>query len=962
MFHLAISLILVIIFILSNNPLIYASKEIPDNLALISINQICSKPNNLPEEQFNRLKNCLRIIKDGSNNKIDLAQELEELSSIGTDGAFAIPVLVWLFRRNDHMSDLASKMILQMGQPAIPYLRKALNSRFYDMTTRIKLLLYELDTENQDKYFNELIQATKSVNAQERRIAMYCLSKIRGIDKVLANIYIEALTDEEDQITNEAGRYLSDHVYSLKSTLMNELQDSNPLKSVRIIKILWITATHEEQNFYTNTLLSLIPRASEKERRVITSTMLAYGITDIPQITDEILNVLNDRDFLKTNWHIFVTSNNNDVSLISILHSNKFYAKINALLILSKRNQYSPVFNSILISGLKSNDLEIVKHTVTVLSNLFGYVGDDENTDINEYNFYDLFSLISLIKSYEYSFACDLFLKYLDNLSIVNEIENLPDIDINDLNPHLNVNTMQHGNNSLDIQIHPEIISEDFILVQSFIHEKFMREVVFAFNLMKSNLNFYLENSSQIFIPERSETQIIFDHLLSKNIFTYQNGIMVLNKDINKEEKLDVEWINILLLNQIYSGIFNKRPSFDIAARYRYQNLMEPLADLLGKEEKLAQDAGYLLKTWGQKAEQVLVEKCNSQDPILALRANGFLFCSKNIIDKTPHINAIRMALNSRNSKLREVATDILLTTISPLPKHTIPLLIEALGLERRNSERVNVALRYAGKEALPYLKEALNHKNPKIATMVMGILARNYGNKKEFVPLLGEAFAKGNHQVKIAAVKALEDIGPDAIAAAHFIIPGLGSDRQMEHRCKTALKYMGEGVVDTLIEYGITSKNEKVALISHDMLVRFGVNREKNILPLLNIIKDTNHPLRAVALRELADLGELANDATDYLIEMIEALQGRDKETAIWALSLIASGDTRTINLLLKYLEDPNSRIKATACHCLGGFGPKAKAAIPTLERLAKEGHGSVRSLAKEALKNIKKGLSSPL
>ena len=306
---------------------------------------------------------------------------------------------------------------------------------------------------------------------------------------------------------------------------------------------------------------------------------------------------------------------------------------------------------------------------------------------------------------------------------------------------------------------------------------------------MKDNLNFYFENNSQIILEDQFETKANFDSLISKGIFVSEDSktwnIKERTSDIEKE---DIRWFNIAILTQIYPNILVKRPFVSEITKVRYQSLLSPLVNLMGKEELTAAKAGLLLRVWDYKAIYALKAVCNSDNKILALRANGILLYFERLEDKKPHLDFIGKSLKDSNPKMREIATDMLILSIVP-PEHNIPFIIEALALDERNSTRANASLYFAGETAIPYLEKAIHHENPKVAVKAMGVLARNSKNPEKYVPALGKAYKEGSYQIKIGAAKALEDIG---FAAAPYLIPGLGGDRKLSHRTKLALQYIG--------------------------------------------------------------------------------------------------------------------------------------------------------------------------
>ncbi len=781
-------LIITILLFYCNNE---NSKDTPSSLELISIDSLFIKQTKLTENQIKTIKECLKVIKNRSyveekkrfEMEGELIKSIKKIEKFGTDATFSIPVMVYLFARDDHASDLTRKVILQMGRKAIPYLKDSLEINSYLIIIKVKALLYELDSKKGDKYLKELIECCFSVNKRERLYSLNSLAKISGIDKKLIKLCIDKLNDTEQEIVLTATNILLKYGTEVKAILEKSLNKATPIQVARIIRILWTQSNDEERADLEQVLRKTMEVSNEKETRILTKIMYEANISEIPEEKKNLIQILRSKNFIHSDWQIFLKSRRNNLTLVSLMGNEDFYVRLHALLILAHRGEHLESFNIILKKGLESSNKKVVNATLNVVNII-------------------IFSYIP--------------------------------------------NQVAIGNN----------INHDI--------------------MTKRNL-----------------------------------------------EKL-------------------------------YESLIYPLANLLGREESIAAKSGLLLKVWGDRSVIILKKiSRSSKDKIQSLRANGLLLYFKSVKDKKQHLKIVHDALKDSNPKIREIATDMLIMSIVP-PEQNIPAIIDALALERRNSIRAVASLYFADKTAIPYLQEAIHNRNPRIAVKAMGILARNSRNAAKYVPILAQAFERGDIEVKKDAVKALEDLKEEAVTAAHSIIPGLGSnDIDLSWRCKSALKYMGKGVTDSLIKYGITSSNKKTALISHSLLVRFNVNRDNNLEPLIDAL---NTQFRQIALRELIELKELAISTKEKLIKIFRTQKREDKNITLYAIFQIAPNKKETLNLLIKSLDDNNCRIRETACHCLGVLGPKAATSIAKLERLAKnDKYRSVRVLAKEALRRIK-------
>lgn len=117
---------------------------------------------------------------------------------------------------------------------------------------------------------------------------------------------------------------------------------------------------------------------------------------------------------------------------------------------------------------------------------------------------------------------------------------------------------------------------------------------------------------------------------------------------------------------------------------------------------------------------------------------------------------------------------------------------------------------------------------------------------------------------------------------------------------------------------------------------------------------------VRYTACYALGKIGPAAADAVPKLRDNIISDDKFLKLASVWALLHIEPEDNpirvMAVPLLTKALEESDRElVKVEAATTLGAIGPTAKAAIPTLQKTAKEAESpELRAAAEEALKKI--------
>lgn len=301
--------------------------------------------------------------------------------------------------------------------------------------------------------------------------------------------------------------------------------------------------------------------------------------------------------------------------------------------------------------------------------------------------------------------------------------------------------------------------------------------------------------------------------------------------------------------------------------------------------------------------------------------------------------------------------------------KGALSLLLQAL---RENDERVSwsatekfAALDRSG-DAVGALVELLDHETPRVRAAAARALGSGYGAKAApAAAALSRCVAETDPEIKEYAILALGDIGPGAEAA----VPALRNvlnDEDLDVRLKTAKALWQISrqpddaipVFTAILENGADGQRCDAA----DRLKEMGPWAAQAVPALVNAVKNDSYEYARCNAAEA--LGEIGPQAAPAIPALATALEENESDyvaaRAVEALGKI--GDPKAIAVLIAGLENEDSYVRMHAVWALETFGPKAKAAIPTLVRALKndEANGCFVAAALGAIDA--EGISTPV
>jgi HEAT repeat protein len=198
--------------------------------------------------------------------------------------------------------------------------------------------------------------------------------------------------------------------------------------------------------------------------------------------------------------------------------------------------------------------------------------------------------------------------------------------------------------------------------------------------------------------------------------------------------------------------------------------------------------------------------------------------------------------------------------------------------------------------------------------------------NIRAAVPRLAAGLSDRDLESRLAALDALEVMGPTAAPALPALIRVLGDPNQFIRW--QAVRTLG----------------------------RIGYTENPTVVPALaRLLGDPDLDVRLASCVALAEYGPAARAAIPALIQAIRGPTDTElKVAAMSTLQRIGPDSISAIPVLIETLENPDARARQKAAEVLARFGPAATSAIGSLRRALDDDNAEVRRAASEALLNI--------
>ncbi len=211
---------------------------------------------------------------------------------------------------------------------------------------------------------------------------------------------------------------------------------------------------------------------------------------------------------------------------------------------------------------------------------------------------------------------------------------------------------------------------------------------------------------------------------------------------------------------------------------------------------------------------------------------------------------------------------------------------------------------------------------------------------------------------VRRAAARQLGELGSSARAAIPALCNALKDpDRVVRGYAYTTLNQLSakpEDIINGLVG-ALHSPDPDIRVFAAGELGLFVPESKSAILDLTGALEDTDTSVRLNVVHTLGLMGSSAKAASPTLAKMLNdpLVEIRfNVATTLWQID--QSRIPEVVPVLVEILKSDDDSLVATCIRSLGDIGPAAKAAIPSLEKLATRTEVNLRRMATEALIRI--------
>ncbi|MBI4614750.1 MAG: HEAT repeat domain-containing protein [Planctomycetes bacterium] len=253
------------------------------------------------------------------------------------------------------------------------------------------------------------------------------------------------------------------------------------------------------------------------------------------------------------------------------------------------------------------------------------------------------------------------------------------------------------------------------------------------------------------------------------------------------------------------------------------------------------------------------------------------------------------------------------------------------------------------GTAAYLELVRGLRSSDPSIRTAAAHGLAKC--DSEAAVPVLIQLLGDPDSGVRIAAVHALDDLGPKALAAVPSLLRCLGDD-ELGLSAAFALGYLGRenpAIVLDLIE----EAESRLPGADPWALLGLGLTRSRTALPaLLDALRHYDEEVRREAVEALGELGIADGSVLDSLRDSLHDWDLSVRAEAAVALAGLGDHSPRVCAALAQAIGEDGCR--PSVIRTLEKLGPRAEAVLPAILIATRERDDSERADALSALAAI--------
>jgi hypothetical protein len=248
-----------------------------------------------------------------------------------------------------------------------------------------------------------------------------------------------------------------------------------------------------------------------------------------------------------------------------------------------------------------------------------------------------------------------------------------------------------------------------------------------------------------------------------------------------------------------------------------------------------------------------------------------------------------------------------------------------------RNSWEAMEAMREAGVNATPFLREPLSRRSTLANTFYVKVWPNLPSRIQQH--LVQPVLAKDARMNTVALLRDVPEVARVMIAD---LMPRLrDEDGTISLHTAITMGNIGPAAKESLpilLEFTKSDKST-VRIYSARALWKVSGQVEPALTVLEAGIQDNSAKFRWAAL---VFLGKMGTNALRAVPLLVEASKDADKEVGSLAIQALAEiGGADTVPVLIEHLRSDDASIRASAATALGKLGPKAKTAIPALNQI---------------------------
>lgn len=301
------------------------------------------------------------------------------------------------------------------------------------------------------------------------------------------------------------------------------------------------------------------------------------------------------------------------------------------------------------------------------------------------------------------------------------------------------------------------------------------------------------------------------------------------------------------------------------------------------------------------------------------------------------------------------------LSSFGPRAKPALALLRQGLASRdesmRRACVRAFAGLGSEAKTAVPFLIQLLGDSSKSVRWAAIEVLGKIGPTAVAAGPELLKQLSGTDRSAALDAALALVQIGAEEKRAVAFLVQTL-SDKSPWRRWRAAqiLSEIGAraGSAEAALKRAFKDSGRRVQIEAGRALWKITGRLEPSLSHFLDLLKSSDSSSFEFIFQALIEMGPKASAAAPVLKSLMTKSGVEGRAYACQAYWVMTGSSGLAVTTLTGLLSDSESMLRYEATVVLEAFGPKAKAAVPALEALAKSQTEKDQSIKDQAANTL--------